>query len=157
MYVLLCMPFKIYPLPSFIFFGRVYKYPHHFPITMIWVNAIGCMIWDDMISVLMAQFYILLIDYGRHVYYWKIKEKKGSVTSIITESTKISNFNILQIVSRDCIFWCHAYCDVLTVCKKIIFHYLEDYNSANMTDIHRIPFDYCLDNNSWQFWFYRKN
>ncbi len=39
---------------------------------------------------------------------------------------------------------------MLTVCKKIIFHYIEDYNSANMTDIHKISFDYCLDKNSWQ-------
>ncbi len=41
-----------------------------------------------------------------------------------------------------------------TVCKKIIFHYLEDYNSANMTDIHKIPFDYWLDKNSWQLNFF---
>ena len=27
---------------------------------------------------------------------------------------------------------------------------LEDYDSANMTDVHKIPFDYCLDINSWQ-------
>ena len=28
-----------------------------------------------------------------------------------------------------------------TVWKKKIFRHLEDYNSANMTDIHKIPFD----------------
>ncbi len=42
----------------------------------------------------------------------------------------------------------------ITACKKIIFHNLEGYNSANMTDIHKIPFDYCLDKNSWQLNFF---
>ncbi len=28
---------------------------------------------------------------------------------------------------------------------KRIFRHLEDYNSKNMTDIHKIHFDYCLD------------
>ncbi len=37
---------------------------------------------------------------------------------------------------------------VVTVWKKKIFRYLQDYNSANMADIHKIPFDYCLDINS---------
>ena len=46
--------------------------------------------------------------------------------------------------------WCKQECKVW---KKIIFRYLEDYkyNVANiMTDIRKIPFDYCLDINSWQ-------
>ncbi len=51
-----------------------------------------------------------------------------------------------------CMWYMHAfrfmYKGDSTVCKKIIFHYLVDYNSANMTDIHKIPFDYCLDKNS---------
>ncbi len=34
------------------------------------------------------------------------------------------------------------------VWKKIIFRLLEAYKSANMTDIHKIPFGYCLDINS---------
>ncbi len=37
---------------------------------------------------------------------------------------------------------------LITVWKKKIFRYLEDYNSANMTDIQKNPFDYCLDINS---------
>ena len=45
-------------------------------------------------------------------------------------------------------------CQCTTVCKKIIFHYLDDYNSANMTDFNKIPFDYCLDKNSWQLNFF---
>ena len=32
-----------------------------------------------------------------------------------------------------------------TVWKKIIFHHLNAYNSANMPDNHKIAFDYCLD------------
>ncbi len=36
-------------------------------------------------------------------------------------------------------------CRSPTVWKKIIFRYFEDYNSANMTDILKIPFDYCLE------------
>ncbi len=34
--------------------------------------------------------------------------------------------------------------------RKKKFRDLEVYNSSNMTDIHQIPFDYCLDLNSWQ-------
>ena len=36
----------------------------------------------------------------------------------------------------------------ITVWKKIIFRNLNDYNSANMPDNHKIPFNYCLDTNS---------
>ncbi len=52
--------------------------------------------------------------------------------------------------------WCYLEIKATTVWKKKIFRDLEDYNSANMTDIHKIglPFDYCLDINSWQLNFF---
>ncbi len=36
-----------------------------------------------------------------------------------------------------------------TVWYEIIFGHLNGYNSANMPDIDKIPFDNCLDINSW--------
>ena len=36
----------------------------------------------------------------------------------------------------------------LTVWNEVIFQHLNDYNSANMPDIYKNPFDYCLDINS---------
>ncbi len=90
--------------------------------------------------------------------------------SLITVYKKIDFGQILTLSDHDPYLSLSLCCRKdITVWKKIIFRDLEDYNSANMTDIHKIPFDYCLDTNTRhvrkfmdidilkRFWFYSEN